>query len=437
MKDELVRVLKAAVDACEFTVEIFGDGIVPDTLPAPAAAVNAIHEGRTRPKLTLRRVEISDRNEKTIDALEEKFGVWLNDFIDDEGCIRNGLAHAVGGLVRPPVREYAEGLVCAAAALGAQRTIEIVGEWREGVPAVLHEYIVLNISSPANVDQPVFEVPGLRLEALPRSSAQFPPHLDRIVASWWGFQSAHLLGKFLVTLDLEAKTLLRQDDPIPQSPSRLVEHGNDFPGIFGLDFFSSLSLACNQDIREIVRWCEPHELRRFEPLLMGTFASLGEPMLPIVETTIDQGHFAMTRRLCGQFRRFKGRLNEHRLRTAISRWSTSKRALYSQRHGWFDQFIDLRIALESLYGSGGGELRFKVSSCGANHLAEDFDERKHYRDLLKKVYDVASKVIHAGNISSSDANTDTLCKGQDACRDAILKCLADGKMPDQDQLLLG
>ena len=101
-----------------------------------------------------------------------------------------------------------------------------------------------------------------------------------------------------------------------------------------------------------------------------------------------------------------------------------------------DQLIDLRIALEALYGGRGPELAFRVSTCGARHLGRDLDERRHYRDLLAKAYSTASRIIHAGEVKGPSV-AQSLKDGLDACRKGVLKCLEEGRIPNSDELLLG
>ena len=82
---------------------------------------------------------------------------------------------------------------------------------------------------------------------------------------------------------------------------------------------------------------------------------------------------------------------DRKLRIATDRWRRSKRPDARLE----DRYIDLRIALESLYLNDfvtehSSEMRFRLSLFGAWHLAEDLEERRRIRKVLRDAYDTAS-----------------------------------------------
>ena len=103
-----------------------------------------------------------------------------------------------------------------------------------------------------------------------------------------------------------------------------------------------------------------------------------------------------------------------------------------------DQFIELRIALESLYFPGGRDgLRFQVSNHGAWHLGRDFSERRDFQKILRDTYDVASRAVHAGGADSLEKHRGLLPAAQDLCRRGILKRLGEDREPHWNELILG
>ena len=111
---------------------------------------------------------------------------------------------------------------------------------------------------------------------------------------------------------------------------------------------------------------------------------------------------------------------------AIRRWINSK----SPQARWPDGFIDLRIALESLYlPKIRSELGFRLAVLGAWDLGADFDARRRYYDLLKEAYDLGSTAVHTGDVAGTPASRATLAEAQAACRTAILKRIAESKKP--------
>ena len=77
------------------------------------------------------------------------------------------------------------------------------------------------------------------------------------------------------------------------------------------------------------------------------------------------------------------------LEVPIQRWIKSKTDQLLP-----DRFIDLRIALESLYlkdffNEHSQEMRFRLSLFGAWHLGSEIGDRRLIRKRLRDAYDVA------------------------------------------------
>ena len=107
-----------------------------------------------------------------------------------------------------------------------------------------------------------------------------------------------------------------------------------------------------------------------------------------------------------------------------------------------DRFIDLRIALESLYlkdfpNETSQEMRFRLSLFGAWHLGADQAERSNIRKQLRQAYDTASGAVHSGGVERTPENERLLADAQRLCREGILKLLADGAPRDWGDLILG
>ena len=93
--------------------------------------------------------------------------------------------------------------------------------------------------------------------------------------------------------------------------------------------------------------------------------------------------------------------------------------------------------MEALYArKGERSLAAGIALRGAWHLGQTFAERIGYRDLLRKVYADASNVIHAGEPKHASREEALVERGQEACRQGILKILRDG-VPDWEHIVLG
>ena len=95
--------------------------------------------------------------------------------------------------------------------------------------------------------------------------------------------------------------------------------------------------------------------------------------------------------------------------------------------GLVDQFVDLRMAIESLFlqdfaNENSQEMRFRLALFGAWFLGTDFQDRKLIRKTLRAAYDRASGAVHTGEIEFNTENHELLADAQDLCRRGILKC---------------
>lgn len=103
-----------------------------------------------------------------------------------------------------------------------------------------------------------------------------------------------------------------------------------------------------------------------------------------------------------------------------------------------DKFIDLGIALESLYLNDGNtsELRFRLALYAAWHLGASSSERTRLMREFRTIYDLRSKAVHTGLIDDDQATRDIWARAQEHCRQAIIKCITDGGFPEWDRLVV-
>lgn len=70
-----------------------------------------------------------------------------------------------------------------------------------------------------------------------------------------------------------------------------------------------------------------------------------------------------------------------------------------------DGLLDATIALESLFGTGHGEIRFRLAAALAWLLGSTLEERIDYQRLASKLYDQRSKVVHGSHLDPAEAET--------------------------------
>ncbi|MCY4047700.1 MAG: HEPN domain-containing protein [Candidatus Dadabacteria bacterium] len=132
------------------------------------------------------------------------------------------------------------------------------------------------------------------------------------------------------------------------------------------------------------------------------------------------------------------------LRTVvIPRWVKAKKFIGGRFY--VDDFIDLGIALESLYvpDSGSGEISFKLRTRASCHLGANVEEKMDIFRKFKAIYDQRSRAVHRGEvekkvkIGGKDTSISSVLESaQDLCRESILKVIEAGGVPDWDSLVV-
>lgn len=120
------------------------------------------------------------------------------------------------------------------------------------------------------------------------------------------------------------------------------------------------------------------------------------------------------------------------MNVAIARWARSM----AEGTRFSDRFIELRVALEALYlDIDRDELRFRLATYGAWDLGTTPERREAYFKVLRDAYDLGSKAVHNGFVKRNESTVRVLQQGQLACREAILKRLERGSIPNWRQLV--
>ena len=191
-----------------------------------------------------------------------------------------------------------------------------------------------------------------------------------------------------------------------------------------------LSLSCNAHITWAVLWPDYwHESGAFSSgavysrVSYGNREDLHKGQIPLAPDQLEFASSLLKKRF---------RLQDVGVGRAIRRWMRSKRS-----QEFTDQFIELRVALETLYPTGGTELGFRIANYGAWHLGDSFSRRKEYRKVLSKAYGLASNGVHKGSVGDTSKNRQTLTRAQDLCRDGIIKRLHESEKPEWEDIILG
>ena len=364
-------------------------------------------------------------DERLLGTLIERVRSALSDhIIPGEDSIPNKLVPLMGGMTELTRPKFTETLVRAAAILGPAHATQMFSEWAEGKPIRYWRHAVLDGVS---VEQSLELNGAIRIETLPNSSDQIPHHVP-FHAQDIDYSATMYTSRVKLSVAYET-TFLSQ---LPQEGAFVVDHKHTSIGIadFTLDgFCESLALASNHYVSWINAWSDCGDWDVFR---IGGSSQMRRAIPDYGKANLSHDHLVQA---CELFALLQSKGSKaKRLRIAISRWIQSKRDGATLT----DKFIDLRIVLEALYlADASSESRFRVSNHGAWHLGEDFSKRRTYQKDLRDAYDLASRVVHAGEIDYTESNLEILRTAQDLCREGILKRLRESEEPNWNELILG
>lgn len=359
--------------------------------------------------------------ENLLSELTNALHAHLGDYILDNR-IGNGLALMLGGTPQLSVQDYSQYLVRAAAFLGPERIARLLFEWAKGEPLHYHTCMVL---SGISIDEPKSMEGGIRFSTLPKSSNALANELPFGIDFHMGIMN--MTGATKVAIECQDSPVLFRPGEWPNVQTATYGSSSEF---LYTEFCAALSLACNRHVGWIMTWRDFGNLAVF-----GNGVSSGHATDP--ETRFDAAGPPVSQEQLDHAGALLTRLRENPnpdVGIPMHRWMNSKRPVASLA----DRFIDLRIALESLYLSESGpELSFRLATHGAWHLGTDFDERQSYYGTLRDAYSTASTAVHKGTVNGTEANHKLLTDAQDLCRLGLLKRLEEGEEPDWSELILG
>ena len=345
-----------------------------------------------------------------------------------------------------PLESFAMALVKGSALVGPEYIASLVSGWAEGEPIRYRTCAILN---GIGIDGPLALGNGVMAIVLPSSTAELAEYLRSLSTTSWGKYS----GRTMVMIDSSASPpLFRPDDDGRQSGGVQASTQSNITVEIVCRALSLLAdiyvdaEACWNDYPELREWLPislaltwslssgvPRVQRQNDRVLrkdpqtgMVTASAEGRANLEFREADLAEALYALTE---PRFRK---------LGTATSRWMKSK----NPADGLVDQFVDLRMAIESLFlqdfaNENSQEMRFRLALFGAWFLGTDFQDRKRIRKTLRAAYDRASGAVHTGEIEFHTENRELLADAQDLCRRGILKMLKEGFPPDWGDLVLG
>ena len=343
-----------------------------------------------------------------------------------------------------PVETFTKSIVRGATVLGTRKVTSLVSDWLQGKPISYRTRAILNGAE--YVTEPFMPLDGVRIDSLPLSTDQLIEFLPKPK----GLSLMDYLGRMVLTIDhCVAPVLFRPGDEQPDAKRRHTAVPNaDFATVcqaFALesDTFVDVALFWN-DFNDLKAFA----LTRYEGVLSARQARFGARpytnqtvTMERGVTTIEPGEGPRAQLDRESFAATLNALaadNSDKIRMPASRWLKSR----ARGTSLTDKFIDLRIALESLFLKAydpktRGEMRFRLAIFGAWYLGAEFEERKNICKKLRDAYDMASGAVHSGHVDSIPENWEVFSDAQNLCRRGILKMLKEGNPNNWDDFILG
>ena len=328
--------------------------------------------------------------------------------IDSCSVIRNtggegGVAHLE---FESTLEKFSESLLRAAAIMGVENVTKLLSDWKHGesirfkTSTIVNGLVLDNRYCPRD-DIEIAALP-LTTAALPLTTAELPrlPDLSRR-------SPADYLGRTVLSLKMSASPVLFRPRADANGATVITRTGKE------IDFDTvcdALSLQVNSHVSTTFQWTEhveaaPFSMRDWGTIGGDTLDHLGwksrhlDPHKGIVSIKLDNASIAQLdeANLLHAIEALRG--GDRKLRIAVDRWKRSKRP-YSPAT---DRYIDLRIALETLYlkdflNEQSAEMRFRLSLFGAWHLGTTLEERREIRKALRDAYDKASGAVHGEEV---------------------------------------
>ena len=329
--------------------------------------------------------------------------------------------------------EFAKATIRAAAIASPEEAVSAIQGWVAGEPWIrTHTFTLTGITVPSPLNIGV----GVSLKQLPKHEHELRLHAPSMLVD-----ELQRPGIIRSSADIRGATVLCWEDyqrPVFWAASQPPEHVEQsaFPGDIACVFslLRALSLVCNANVENQYQWinCIPL-LRAFGADSGEGYGGSPRQNYPSVtpQVTLTQPLLEHALRVSMMLQNAPDPVSEV-VKRVFSRWTDSLCGLQP-----YDQLIDMRIALESLFaGQGRNEATLRVAYHGARYLGESPETRRCLFDDIKAIYSTASTLIHGGTPKPSRNIRQLVQRAQCICRDAMLKMLKESKIPDWTDLML-
>ena len=307
----------------------------------------------------------------------------------------------------------------------------------KGIQEGVAEYQVIGLLTGIHIDSEIEVRPGIRLVPLPSSSAELPPlfgYMGRI-------QTRDLLNQTMIVTDYTVSPVYSNPDSfvLPEEVFQRRQRCTDLPDFDIQTFCDALSLISNGAIEWVCDWnfIKPDEVFVVHGEHIGNTLIQISARRERTNMQVDAEQVAEAVSLYTSMKSLKDG-EAQKLQIPITRWIKSK-----TQQPLVDTFIDLGIALESLYldPGTGDQQSFRLRLRAALFLRESVNGREAVIKDVREIYGLRSKAIHEGAVNNSEATKSFKEKAEDLCRESIIKTVSysqvNGEFPQWSRLELG
>ena len=406
-----------------------------------------LYKERRRFYYSVKDVESIKVRDVELDNLASCINKVLKAYISPKtGRLGSGISKLGNSPHLPSCKEYAKVLVLASARIGESRVIEMLEDWSQGMSMRVWDCLLIE---GIKTEERIHIADGFYLEKLPSDMSRFPRSLyfhvysygpyseETMSANEHSFRRDQFEESSVLCFEADAGPgLYHPDEYLGEEYKSLPTGWPDITRISKCNdsiLCMAISLELNHPVRWRRQWDDYEDLYAFFLTSPGFVSGRKTSIDPRVNssTSITREQLEKSKELHDLI------ANQNDLGKGFFRWSNSRISRLQE-----DQLIELRIAMEFVFlhnATGRGAIGNRVAVNGAWFLGGDFEERLDYFEALKKVYNLSSRVIHGTVLDRDKAGeySETISKGQNLCRDAMIRITRQGGFPKWERLVLG
>ena len=308
------------------------------------------------------------------------------------------------------------GLVVLALGKGPQQAAR---DFLSGIQKGVAEYKFIGLLTGIRLENEIEVRPGINLVPLPNSTRDLPP----IFRKFRYLDPEEFLNGTIIVVNCTVSPVYA-DPESPVMPRDLFQRGQECTDLPDFDvgvFSDALSLTSDGAIEWVCLWrsINPDEAFVVHGEHLGGHIIDNYALRERSSVLVNASQVQEAVSLYKTMRSLDDGASQ-KLQVPIRRWIKSK-----TQQPLVDSFIDLGIALESLYHDpgGGDQQSFRLRLRTALFLRENINDRQAVVKDVNRIYHLRSKAVHEGTVGEDQANKDYKEKAEELCRESIIRTI--------------